>query len=80
MIELMSMTGRLRGQTMAKYRITMEWTTQLSREVEADSSEEAKRMAEAMDQEYQQGDNTHVTGTERRRSVELLSAAETRRL
>jgi hypothetical protein len=37
-------------------------------------------MAEVMDQDYQQGNNTHVTGTERRRSVELLSAVETRRL
>lgn len=64
---------------MAKYQITIELTTQLSREVDSNSTEEAEHMAEAMYQEYQQGDNTHVTSTDRHRSVELLSTEEPRR-
>jgi hypothetical protein len=67
------------GLTMATYRVTIEWTTQLSREVDANSAEEAEQLAEQMYQEYQQGQNTHITGTDRRRSIELISAAETQR-
>jgi hypothetical protein len=68
------------GLTMGTYRITIEWTTQLSREVDAHSAEEAEQLAEQMYQEYQQGQNTHITGTDRRRSIELISADETQRL
>jgi hypothetical protein len=68
------------GLTMATYRVTIEWTTQLSREVDAHSVEEAEQLAEQMYQEYQQGQNTHITGTDRRRSIELISADETQRL
>jgi hypothetical protein len=67
------------GLTMATYRVTIEWTTQLSREVDANSAEEAEQLAEQMYQEYQQGQNTHITGTDRRRSIELISADETQR-
>jgi hypothetical protein len=67
------------GLTMATYRITIEWTTQLSREVDANSAEEAEQLAEQMYQAYQQGQNTHITGTDRRRSIELISADETQR-
>jgi hypothetical protein len=64
---------------MATYRVTIEWTTQLSREVDANSAEEAEQLAEQMYQAYQQGQNTHITGTDRRRSIELISADETQR-
>jgi hypothetical protein len=65
---------------MSTYRITIEWTTQLSREVDAHSAEEAEQLAEQMYQAYQQGQNTYITGTDRRRSIELISADETQRL
>jgi hypothetical protein len=68
------------GLTMATYRVTIEWTTQLSREVDANSVEEAEQLAEQMHQEYMQGQNTHITGTDRRRSIELISADDTQRL
>ena len=42
---------------MAKYQVTFELTTRLSREVEADSTAQAERFAEAMYQEYLKGDN-----------------------
>lgn len=64
---------------MAKYWITIEVTTQLSREIEANSAEDAEQYAESMYQEYQQGDKSHVTGMERHRSVELSSASPRRR-
>jgi hypothetical protein len=67
------------GLTMAKYQITIEVTTQLSREIEANSAEDAEQYAESMYQEYQQGNKTHITGTTRRRSVELTSARDPRR-
>jgi hypothetical protein len=63
---------------MAKYHITIESPTRLSGKVEANSAEEAEHYAESMYQEYQQGDKTHITGTERRRSVELTSASPRR--
>ena len=61
---------------MAKYQVTFELTTRLSREVEADSTAQAERFAEAMYQEYLKGDNNHVIGTEHHRSVELRSDVE----
>jgi hypothetical protein len=38
---------------MAKYRVTIESTMRLSREVEANSSDEAERLAESIYQEYE---------------------------
>lgn len=64
---------------MATYRVTIEFTTQLSREIEANSAEEAEQLAENMYQEYRQGQNTHVTGTDQRRSVELIAPDDPRR-
>jgi hypothetical protein len=64
---------------MAKYWITIEVTTQLSREIEANSAEDAEQYAESMYQEYQQGNKSHVTGSARRRSIELTSARDPRR-
>ena len=62
-------TGEL---TMAKYRVTIEWSMRLSREIEANSAEDAEQYAESMYQEYTQGQKTHLVSTERRRNVELL--------
>jgi len=67
------------GLTMATYRVTIELTTQLSGEVEANSAEEAEPFVEKMYQEYKQGRKTHVTGTDQRRRVELISADDPRR-
>ena len=64
---------------MAKYRVTIEVTAQLSREIEANSADDAEQLAENMYHEYQKGDHPHVIGTEQHRSVELLSNAEPRR-
>jgi hypothetical protein len=64
---------------MAKYQITIEFTTQLSREVEANSSDEAERLADSMYQEYERGEKAHIVGTGHHRSVELLSQAATGR-
>jgi hypothetical protein len=58
---------------MAKYRVTIEFTTRLSREIEANSAEDAEQYAESMYQEYTQGQKTHLVSTERRRNVDLLS-------
>jgi hypothetical protein len=57
---------------MAKYRVTVEFTTRLSREINVNSAEDAEQDAENMYREWKQGHNTHVIGTERHRSVELL--------
>ena len=57
---------------MAKYRVTIEFTTRLSREIDVDSAEDAEQYAESMYQEYKQGQHTHIVSTERRRNVELL--------
>jgi hypothetical protein len=64
---------------MAIYRVTIEVTTQLSREVDANSVDDAEQLAENMYQEYKQGQKTHVTGTDQRRSVELISADDPQR-
>jgi hypothetical protein len=58
---------------MAKYRLTIELTIQLSREVEANSVELAEQFAETMYQEYKKSNTTDVIGTEQRRTVEILS-------
>ena len=60
---------------MAKYRVTIESTTRLSHEVEADSSQDAEQLAETMYQEWKKGENAHVIGTEWHRNVELRSDA-----
>src|SRR4029453_10008142 len=70
------MTGRLRGPTMAKYQVTIEFTTRLSREVEANSAAEAEPLADEMFQGVLKGENAHVIGTEHHRSVELRSDPE----
>jgi len=49
---------------MAKYQVTFELTTRLSREVEPIPRHKLRRFAEAMYQEYLKGDNNHVIGTE----------------
>lgn len=61
---------------MAKYQITLEFITRLSREVEAGSAEEAEQFAEDMYQEYKKRNYTDIIGAEQHRSVELLSDAE----
>jgi hypothetical protein len=43
---------------MAKYRVTIEWSMRLSREVEANSSDEAERLADSMYQAYEKGETT----------------------
>jgi hypothetical protein len=58
---------------MAKYRVTIEFTTLLSREVDANSAQEAEQLADNMYQEYLKGDNTHISSTDHHRSVELLA-------
>ena len=60
---------------MAKYRVTIEWSMRLSREVEANSSDKAERLADSMYQEYERGERGDIIGTEHHRSVELLSQA-----
>jgi hypothetical protein len=66
----MTFTG---GLTMAKYQITIEFTTRLSREVDADSAQNAEQLADLMFQEYLKGENTHIVGTDHHRSIELLA-------
>ena len=61
---------------MAKYQVTVEWILRLSREVEANSSDEAERLADSMFQEYEKGETAHIVGTEHHRSVEFVSDAE----
>jgi hypothetical protein len=61
---------------MAKYQVTIEATTRLSREVEVDSAQAAEQLADEMYQEFLHGENAHVIGTEHHRSVELRSDAE----
>ena len=61
---------------MAKYQVTIEWTTRLSREVEANSAAEAEPLADEMFQGFLKGENAHVIGTEHQRSIELRSDAE----
>jgi hypothetical protein len=61
---------------MAKYQVTIEWTTRLSREVEANSAAEAEPLADEMFQGFLKGENAHVIGTEHHQSVELRSDAE----
>jgi hypothetical protein len=51
------------GLTMATYRVTIELTTQLSGEVEANSPEEAEPLVEKMYQEYKQGRPTSPAQT-----------------
>jgi hypothetical protein len=58
---------------MAKYQITIEFITRLSREVEANSTEEAEQFIEHMYQEYKKRNNTDIISTEQHRKVELLS-------
>jgi hypothetical protein len=65
---------------MAKYRVTVEETKRLSREIEANSAEDAEQYAESMYQEYQQGQSTHLVGTEHHRTVELVSTVEPSRV
>jgi hypothetical protein len=64
---------------MAKYRVTVEWTTRLSQEVEAASVQAAEELADEMYQEFLKGENAHLAGTQQRRSIELVSNAEPRR-
>jgi hypothetical protein len=54
---------------MAKYRITIEFTTRLSDEVEAASTAEVEQLAAAIYQEWDQGNDTHVIGAEHHRSL-----------
>jgi hypothetical protein len=56
---------------MAKYLVTIELITWLSREVEANSVDEAERITDTIYQEYQQGQRAALVRTELRRSVEL---------
>jgi hypothetical protein len=56
---------------MAKYLVTIELITWLSREVEANSVDEAEYVADTMYQEHQQGRKATIVRTEQRRSVEL---------
>jgi hypothetical protein len=56
---------------MAIYQITVEITTRLSREMEAESVEHAERLADELYQTYQRGDNAHVVATEHHKSVAL---------
>jgi hypothetical protein len=63
---------------MAKYRITVEFITQLSREVDANFLSDAEQMAEDMFTEYQGGEGRNVVTTRWSRHVELVSADEPR--
>jgi hypothetical protein len=62
---------------MAKYQVTIEFTTRLSREVDTASFQDAEQDADKMFQEYLQGQDTHIVGTEHHRSVDLLSGQPT---
>lgn len=42
--------------------MTVEITIRLSREVEANSSDEAERLADNMQQEYDKGETAHIIG------------------
>ena len=64
---------------MAKYQITLELITRLSREVEANSADEAEQFIEHMYQEYKKLNNTDISMTEQHRKVERLSDASPRR-
>jgi hypothetical protein len=57
---------------MAKYRVTVVFTTRLGREVEADSAQDAERLAEAMSQSWRRGENADVIGSEHHQRVEVL--------
>jgi hypothetical protein len=64
---------------MPRYRVTVEITTTLSDEVEANSAQVAEQFADAMALEHVQGQHAHVIGTEQHRRVEMIAGGETRR-